>query len=150
MCLDKRKELALMIISRKWANKTNKMACAPSEDSDQHGHPPSMIRVFAVHIKKAWVLSYPLSAQRRLWSDWVDAQADLSLHWEHRSFCRFCHEADQMWKSYPQYLQRCKHYNVFNNLRHFLFSKGLFVYHYICLSLKHFEFILKTYIFFLF
>ena len=29
--------------------KTNKMACAPSEDSDQPGHPPSLIRVFAVH-----------------------------------------------------------------------------------------------------
>ena len=24
------------------------MACAPSEDSDQPGHPPSLIRVFAV------------------------------------------------------------------------------------------------------
>ena len=46
------------------------MTCAPSEDSDQPGHPPSLIRVFAVRMKKAWVLSYPLSAQRRLWSDW--------------------------------------------------------------------------------
>ena len=24
-------------------DKTNKMACAPSEDSDQPGHPPSLI-----------------------------------------------------------------------------------------------------------
>ena len=38
------------------------MACAPSKD---------LARVFAVCIKKAWVLSYPLSAQRRLWSDWM-------------------------------------------------------------------------------
>ena len=29
-------------------DKTNKVACAPSEDSDQPGHPPSLIRVFAV------------------------------------------------------------------------------------------------------
>ena len=29
-------------------NKTNKMTCAPSEDSDQPGHSPSVIRVFAV------------------------------------------------------------------------------------------------------
>ena len=29
-------------------DKTNKMICAPSEDSDQLGHPPSLIRVFAV------------------------------------------------------------------------------------------------------
>ena len=62
------------------------MACAPSEDSDQPGHPPSL----AVRMMKAWVLSYPLSAQRRLWSDWTDAQADLSLRWVHRSVCWFC------------------------------------------------------------
>ena len=30
-----------------------KMACALSEDSDQAGHPPSLIRVFAVRMKKA-------------------------------------------------------------------------------------------------
>ena len=29
-------------------DKTNRMTCAPSEDSDQPGHPPSLIRVFAV------------------------------------------------------------------------------------------------------
>ena len=57
------------------------MACGPSEDSDQPGHPSSLIKVFAVRVKKAWVLSYLLSAQRRLWSDWADAQADLSLRW---------------------------------------------------------------------
>ena len=51
-------------------DKTNKMVCAPSEDSDQPGHPPSLTRVFAVCLKKPWVLSYPLSTQRRLWSDW--------------------------------------------------------------------------------
>ena len=62
-------------------DKTNKMTCAPSKDSDKPGHPPSLIRVFAVRMKKGWVLIYPLSAQRRLWSDWVDAQADLSLNW---------------------------------------------------------------------
>ena len=29
-------------------NKTNKMICAPSKDSDHPGHPPSLIRVFTV------------------------------------------------------------------------------------------------------
>ena len=29
-------------------DKTNKLTGAPSEDSDQPGHPPSLIRVFAV------------------------------------------------------------------------------------------------------
>ena len=33
--------------------------------------------------EKALVLSYPLSAWRRLWSDWADAQANLSLLWAH-------------------------------------------------------------------
>ena len=47
-------------------DKTNKMACAPSEDSDQPGHPPSLMRVFAVRMKKAWALSYPMGAQWRL------------------------------------------------------------------------------------
>ena len=44
-------------------DKTNKIASAPSEDSDQPGHPPSQIRVFAVCMTKDWVFSYPLSTQ---------------------------------------------------------------------------------------
>ena len=70
-----------------WQNQQNE--CAPSKDSDQPGHPPSLIRVFAVRMKKAWVLSYPLSAQRWLWSDWADAQADLRLCWAHSHFVGF-------------------------------------------------------------
>ena len=50
---------------------------------------PSPIRVLAVRMKKAWVLSYPLSTQRRLWSDWADAQVDLSLCWVHSHFVGF-------------------------------------------------------------
>ena len=46
-----------------WQNQ--QCGCAPSEDSDQPGHSPNLITVFAVRMKKAWVLSYPLSAQRR-------------------------------------------------------------------------------------
>ena len=37
-------------------DQTNKMTCAPSEDSDQPGHPPSLIGDFAVHMRKAEVL----------------------------------------------------------------------------------------------
>ena len=47
-------------------DKSNKMTCAPSQDTDQTGHPFSLIRVFTVRMKKVWVLSYPLSAQRKL------------------------------------------------------------------------------------
>ena len=73
-------------------DKTNKMACAPSEDWDQPGHPPSLISVFAVRMKKAWVLSYPLSAQRRLirldgWPGWSESSLGA------QSVCLFCHEA---------------------------------------------------------
>ena len=44
-------------------DKTNTMACAPSEDSYQPMRPQSLIRIFAVHMKKATVLSYTLSTQ---------------------------------------------------------------------------------------
>ena len=70
-----------------WQNQQNE--CVPSEDSDQPGHPPSLIRVFTVCMKNAWVLSYPLSAQQRLWPDWADAQADLSLPWAQTHFVGF-------------------------------------------------------------
>ena len=82
-----------MIEPTKWFEpcheKTNKMACAPSEDSDQPGHPPSLIRLFAVRMKKHWVLSYTLSAHRRLWTDCADAQTDHSLRWAHTHFVGF-------------------------------------------------------------
>ena len=70
-----------------WQNQ--QCGCAPNDDSDQPGHPPSLIRVFAVRMKKDWVLYYSLSAQRRFWSDWADAEADLSLRWAHIHFVGF-------------------------------------------------------------
>ena len=61
-------------------------------------HPHSMISVIVVRCidSTILILSYPLSAQRRLWSDWADAQADLSLHWAHMPFYWFCREAAQI------------------------------------------------------
>ena len=78
---------AISISAATWQNQQNE--CAPIEDSDQPGHRPSLIRVFAVRMKTAWVLSCPLNAQRRLWSDWAEAQADLSLRWAHTHFVDF-------------------------------------------------------------
>ena len=92
-----------------WQNQQSE--CAPSEDSDQPGHPPSVIRVFTVRIKKACTLSYPLSAPRRLWSDWADAQADdsedwsdwaaaqadLSLRWAHSHIVGFVTRQLNLW-----------------------------------------------------
>ena len=74
------------------ATKATKWSVRPGK-ADQPGHLPSLIRVFAIRMKKPWILGYPLSALRILWSDWLYAQADLSLRWAHRSFCLFCHEA---------------------------------------------------------
>ena len=56
-------------------DKTNRMTCVPSKDSSLSAW------------KKPWVFSYPLSTLWRPWSDWVDAQADLSLRWVHRPYC---------------------------------------------------------------
>ena len=78
---------------RSWQNQQTD--CAPSEVSDQPGHPPSLIRAFAVRMKKAWVLSCPLSAKRRLWSDWADA--NLSLRWAQSHFVGF--EAADIWNA---------------------------------------------------
>ena len=90
-CLTAKGSLVYIIMSLCMTKPTKR--CAPSENSDQPEHPPSLIRVFAVPVKKAWVLGYPLRTQQRLWSDWADAEADLSLRWVNRSFCWFCHLA---------------------------------------------------------
>ena len=58
-----------------WENQQND--CAPSKDSDQPGYLSSR-------------------GQWRLWSNWVDAQADLSIRWAQSSFCWFSHEAAQI------------------------------------------------------
>ena len=65
-CLPRSQKWDARLIIEPPHDKINKVACAPSEDSDQPGHPPSPIRVFAVRMKKAWVLSCLLSAQRRI------------------------------------------------------------------------------------
>ena len=71
-------------------DKINNMARAPSKDSDQPGHQPSLIRVSTAHTKKPWVPSYPLSAQRSLWSDWLESSLGT------QSFCWFCRAAAQI------------------------------------------------------
>ena len=49
-----------------WHDKTNKMCGQPAKTQISLGICPVWSRVFAVHVKKARVLSYPLSAQLRL------------------------------------------------------------------------------------
>ena len=38
------------------------------------------------------------------WSEWADAQADLSLCWAHKSFCWFCDEAAHLFPSMSVYM----------------------------------------------
>ena len=37
------------------------------------------------------------------WSDWADAQDELSLRWAHMPFCWFCHEAAHLIRNILQY-----------------------------------------------
>ena len=69
-------------------DRTNKMTVRPAKTQISLGIRP-IWSVFAVRMKKAWVLSYPLSALQRLWSDWANAQADLSRRWAHTHFVGF-------------------------------------------------------------
>ena len=62
-------------------DKTNKMVYASSEDSDQLGQQPSLIRVFAVHSVGSSGPSVSSLGQWRLQSDWADAQAHRSHAW---------------------------------------------------------------------
>ena len=77
-------------------DKTNKVAVRPAKTqirlgrSDQHGHLPSLIRVFAFCMKKACVLSYPLSAQQTLIRlGWCPGWSKSSLGVP--TFCWLCH-----------------------------------------------------------
>ena len=61
------------------------MTCVPSEDIHPIWSKSSLCT--------QWIAKVFACEQRRLWSDWADAQADLSLPWAHTSFCLFCHAA---------------------------------------------------------
>ena len=62
-----------------WQNQQYEQQCAPNEDSGQPRHPPSLIRVFAVCSVGSKGPKLSSCGQWRLWSEWADAQADLSL-----------------------------------------------------------------------
>ena len=66
---------------------TNKVTGRPSKTQISLGICP-VWSVFAIRMKKAWVLSYPLSTRWRL-IRLGRCQADLSLHWAHSHFVGF-------------------------------------------------------------
>ena len=70
-------------------DKTYNKTCATSGDSDQPAHPRSLIRVFADRMRLLWPPGYPMRDKQEPLSYWVDAQADLSICWSQRSYCRF-------------------------------------------------------------
>ena len=65
--------------------------CVTTKDSNQPFHPPSMARVLVYPSLDSLEAVEDTCNQRKLWSDCMDAQADLSLCWWHKSYCRFCH-----------------------------------------------------------
>ena len=71
-------------------DKTNKMSVRPMKTQISLCICPDW-SVFAVSMKKAWVLSCPLSAEPRLIrvGGCPSAQADLSLRWTHTHFVGF-------------------------------------------------------------
>ena len=71
-------------------DKNNTMSVRPKKPQISLGISP-VRSVFAVRMKKACVLSYPLSAQRRLWSDWAEGWFESSQGAQ--SLCWFCHVA---------------------------------------------------------
>ena len=64
-------------------DKTNKMSVRPAKTQ------VSLVRVFAVRSTGSQGPKLSSCGQRRLWSDWADAQAGLSLRWAHTHFVGF-------------------------------------------------------------
>ena len=79
--------------------KQKKMTCVPSEDSDQPGHPRSLIRAFACPKCVAKDPMFLHADNEDWWSDWADAQADLSLRWCTGHFVDFV----MLWLNYLLY-----------------------------------------------
>ena len=63
--------------------------------------PPSLIRVFAVRSVGSAGPKLSTCGQRIRWSDWDDAQADLSLRWATMQFCWSCHEMAHLLCMWP-------------------------------------------------
>ena len=88
-------------------DKTNKMSVRPAKTQIRLGIRPIWSESSLSAWRKSWVLSYRLSAQRRLWSDWADAQADLSLRWTHSHFVGFVMSRLLCWFRTSKSLLQC-------------------------------------------
>ena len=59
--------------------------------TDQPGHQTSLISLLSAWRKLGPSATHGVHSED--WSDWADAQADLSLDWAHMPFCWFCYAA---------------------------------------------------------
>ena len=99
-------------------DKTNKMTCASIEDSDQPGHPPSLISLGCVLNGKLRTQDFYMRTAKTL------TKADLCLCLAHRSFCWFCHEAAHLtgyllrigYFLYWYCMKKCYNLNVADNI----------------------------------
>ena len=78
----------ISLILQKWTAtwQNQQTECSPSEDSDQPGHPPSLIRVFAC---VQWVAKDPSFLHADSEDSEQTAQFDLSLRWAHSHIVGF-------------------------------------------------------------
>ena len=67
-------------------DKTNKLSMRPAKAQIIMG---ICLRVFSARSVGSLGLKVSSCEHRRLWSDWADAQADLSLRWAHTQFVGF-------------------------------------------------------------
>ena len=76
-------------------DKTNKVAMCPTKTQISLGIRPVWSES---SLCAQWVAKDPtfLHADSEDWSDWADAQAELSLCWAHIPHCLFCHEATHL------------------------------------------------------
>ena len=79
----------------KWAAKPTKWPVRPAKTHFSLGIRPDWTES---SLCTQWVVRIQAFFMRtaKTWSNWADAQADLSLRWSHAPLCWFCHEAAQV------------------------------------------------------
>ena len=77
------------LFCRYYTEPAHNKICTTSEDSNQPMHSHSLIKVFTDRICLLQAPGYPKRVEQDHLPNWVDVQADLSLCWPHRSYCRF-------------------------------------------------------------
>ena len=101
------------------------MACVPSEDSDQSGHPPSLISLPCA--LSGWLRTQCFFMRTAKTLIRADAQADLSLRLSHMSFCWFSHEPVQfIFESINLQMKHRRKQHILVYIHHYPSSSSLF------------------------